>query len=52
MIEHHPSVLRAADWILELGPGGGRAGGRVVAEGTPDDIARGDTATAAVLRGV
>ena len=45
------AVLRAADWIIELGPGGGRAGGRVVAEGTPDDLARGDTATAPVLRG-
>jgi excinuclease ABC subunit A len=51
VIEHHPSVLRAADWIIELGPGGGRAGGRVVAEGTPDELAAMDTATSAVLRG-
>jgi excinuclease ABC subunit A len=51
VIEHHPSVLRAADWIIELGPGGGRAGGRVVAEGTPDELAAMDTATSSVLRG-
>ncbi len=50
VIEHHPSVLAAADWILELGPGGGRDGGRVVAEATPTDLATRDTATGKVLR--
>ena len=50
VIEHHPSVLRSADWIVELGPGGGRSGGRVVAEGTPATLAAGTTATAGVLR--
>lgn len=50
VVEHHPWVLAAADWIIELGPGGGRHGGRVVAEGPPDAIARARTATGEVLR--
>ena len=50
VIEHHPSVLAASDWIVELGPGGGRLGGEVVAEGSPASIAAGDTATGEVLR--
>ncbi|HEY1250966.1 MAG TPA: excinuclease ABC subunit UvrA [Thermoanaerobaculia bacterium] len=39
-VEHHLGFLDASDWILELGPGGGSAGGSLVAEGTPDDLAR------------
>ena len=39
-VEHHLGFLEASDWILELGPGGGSAGGRLVAEGTPAEIAR------------
>ncbi|MBI5517823.1 MAG: excinuclease ABC subunit UvrA [Deltaproteobacteria bacterium] len=50
VIEHHPWVLAAADWVVELGPGGGRNGGRVIAEGTPEALARGPTATGQVLR--
>jgi excinuclease ABC subunit A len=38
-VEHHLGFLAAADWIVDLGPGGGEAGGRLVAEGTPADIA-------------
>jgi excinuclease ABC subunit A len=37
-VEHNLGFLEASDWIIELGPGGGEAGGRLVAEGTPGDI--------------
>jgi excinuclease ABC subunit A len=40
VIEHHLDVVKRADWIIELGPGAGDAGGQVVAQGTPEDIAR------------
>jgi excinuclease ABC subunit A len=50
VVEHHPHVLAACDWLVELGPGGGPDGGRVVAAGTPESVARGDTATAPYLR--
>ena len=38
VIEHNVDVMRCADWIIDLGPGGGDAGGTLVAEGTPEDI--------------
>src|SRR5687767_13460681 len=38
VIEHHQSVMAHADWIIDLGPGAGRDGGRVVFEGTPADL--------------
>ena len=38
VIEHNVDVMRCADWIIDLGPGGGDAGGNLVAEGPPDVI--------------
>jgi excinuclease UvrABC ATPase subunit len=38
VIEHHLSVMAHADWIIDLGPGAGRDGGRIVFEGTPADL--------------
>ncbi len=39
VIEHNMDVVKTADWVIDLGPGGGDKGGRVVAEGTPEDVA-------------
>ncbi len=39
VIEHNLEVIKTADWILDLGPDGGTGGGRIVAEGTPEEVA-------------
>jgi excinuclease ABC subunit A len=39
VIEHNLDVIKTADWILDLGPEGGEEGGRIVAQGTPEDVA-------------
>jgi len=42
VIEHNLDVIKQADWIVDLGPEGGDAGGEVIATGTPEDIAQVD----------
>jgi excinuclease ABC subunit A len=42
VIEHNLDVIKQADWIVDLGPEGGEAGGEIVAVGTPEDVARVD----------
>jgi len=49
LVEHEMSVVAAADWVVDLGPGGGDAGGRVVAVGTPREVAAGAGHTARYL---
>ena len=50
VIEHNLDVIRCADYLIDLGPEGGRGGGRVIAEGTPEEVARSRTsATGAFL---
>ena len=49
VVEHNVDVIRAADWVIDLGPDAGDRGGRVVFAGTPEDLARQDTFTAHYL---
>lgn len=49
VVEHNPDVIRSADWIIDLGPDAGDEGGRVVFEGTPEDIKNASTFTAKYL---
>ena len=51
VIEHNLEVIKCADWVIEMGPGAGFQGGRIVAAGTPEDVAQEvDAATAPFLR--
>ena len=50
VVEHHPHVLAACDWLIEFGPKGGPGGGKIIATGVPEEIAKADTPTAPYLR--
>jgi excinuclease UvrABC ATPase subunit len=53
VIEHNLDVIAAADWVIDLGPEGGRDGGFIVAQGTPEDVAKADASfTGRYLRGL
>jgi excinuclease ABC subunit A len=40
IIEHNLEVIKCADWVMDLGPEGGKGGGQIIAEGTPEAIAK------------
>ena len=50
VIEHNLDVIKVADRIVDMGPGGGKNGGRIIAEGTPEEIALTDSPTAPYIR--
>jgi len=52
VIEHNLDVIKTADWIIDLGPEGGAGGGQIVAEGTPEDVAKTKTHTGVYLKEV
>ena len=53
VIEHNLEMIKSADYLIDLGPEGGEAGGMVVAKGTPEEVARNkDSHTGAILRPV
>jgi excinuclease ABC subunit A len=52
VVEHDEQMIRAADWVIDVGPGAGEHGGRIIAQGTPDQVIRnGDSVTGQYLSG-
>lgn len=50
IIEHNLDFIAASDWVIEMGPGGGKQGGQIIFEGTPEEMLQAGTATAKSLR--
>lgn len=50
VVEHHTDVIAMADWIIDMGPGGGLEGGQIVGQGTPEQLVGLDSKTAKVLK--
>jgi excinuclease ABC subunit A len=40
VVEHNLDLVKSADWVIDLGPEGGMAGGQLLAQGTPEDVAK------------
>lgn len=49
VIEHNLDVIKSADYLIDMGPGGGKNGGRIIAQGTPEEIVKGESPTAPFL---
>lgn len=50
IIEHHLDIIKTADWIIELGPVGGKKGGNIIFEGTPEELCKQNTPTSKFLK--
>ncbi len=50
IIEHHLDIIKTADWLIELGPKGGKLGGKIIFEGTPEELTKTDTPTSKFLK--
>jgi excinuclease ABC subunit A len=50
LIEHNLDVIKNADWVIDLGPSGGEGGGRIIAQGTPETVAKKQSPTAEFIR--
>lgn len=50
VIEHNMDVVKSADYVIDMGPGGGKNGGQIIAAGTPEQIAAGDSPTSEYIR--
>jgi excinuclease UvrABC ATPase subunit len=50
IIEHNLDFIAASDWVIELGPGGGKQGGHIIFEGTPEEMLNAETLTAKWLK--
>jgi excinuclease ABC subunit A len=51
VIEHNLDVIKSADWIIDLGPDGGDGGGRIIATGTPEDVAENPASATGIYLG-
>lgn len=49
IIEHNLDVIKSADYVIDMGPGGGKNGGNIIATGTPEQIAKGNSPTASYI---
>jgi excinuclease ABC subunit A len=48
VVEHDMQVVAESDWVIDIGPGAGKEGGKVVAEGTPNEVAKNELSKTAI----